>query len=109
MSRNPSTVVFPLDSQDATANRVRTAQAWATIIIATHTDGERNDVDVKSTLRRPASPNVRAVHDTGRTHVMIQSSVSRRTLLKVSSGALAGLSFLRIAGPASAFQDSGGE
>ncbi len=40
---------------------------------------------------------------------MIQSAVSRRTLLKVSSGALAGLSVLRIVGPASAFQDAGGE
>ena len=40
---------------------------------------------------------------------MIQSAVSRRTLLKASSGALAGLSVLRIVGPASAFQDAGGE
>lgn len=40
---------------------------------------------------------------------MAQPAVSRRTLLKASSGALAGLSVLRIAGPASAFQDTGGE
>ena len=40
---------------------------------------------------------------------MAQPAVSRRTLLTVSSGTLVGLSVLRIAGPASAFQDSGSE
>jgi DMSO/TMAO reductase YedYZ molybdopterin-dependent catalytic subunit len=40
---------------------------------------------------------------------MVQPAVSRRTLLKASSGALVGLSVLRIAGPASAFQDTGGK
>ena len=40
---------------------------------------------------------------------MAQPAVSRRTLLKAGSGTLAGLSVLRIAGPASAFQDSGSE
>ena len=40
---------------------------------------------------------------------MAQPVVSRRTLLKASSGALVGLSVLRITGPASAFQDAGGE
>jgi len=40
---------------------------------------------------------------------MAQSAVSRRTLLKAGSAAIAGLSVLRITGPASAFQDAGGE
>jgi DMSO/TMAO reductase YedYZ molybdopterin-dependent catalytic subunit len=41
---------------------------------------------------------------------MTQSAISRRTLVKQGSAALAGLSVLRLAGPARAFQDeSGGE
>ena len=40
---------------------------------------------------------------------MAQPAVSRRTLLKAGSATLAGLSVLRITGPASAFQDAGGE
>ncbi|MGD9711463.1 MAG: molybdopterin-dependent oxidoreductase, partial [Thermomicrobiales bacterium] len=40
---------------------------------------------------------------------MSKSIVSRRTLLKSGTASLAGLSVLRIVGPASAFQNSGGE
>jgi DMSO/TMAO reductase YedYZ molybdopterin-dependent catalytic subunit len=40
---------------------------------------------------------------------MAQSAVSRRTLLKAGSAAVAGLSVLRITGPATAFQDAGSE